>query len=525
VTFGSEVVTDDLGIEADIRIDTFPAKGAKVPEILGGISGEVSMTGRLSEHVAVRQMITPGISTFGAGKIDVHLELEDGVVRAGSRYSLESDAFQLRIMDLDATGSATVSGSTVREGRDHVTSSHVVFGDFEFVDAEDGSVDISGTGVELDATWNGLSLAGTVPASHVELVLPRAQIHDVSAFDGLIPEQTALSIVSGTGEVEAKLAVQDRVAAGTLDLVAEEIVLKSQETPLIGDLEVHANLAEGDLPTRQFDFSGTTVRLDNMVDKTLSERKQEKLVAWYCAAALEKGDVTFGKPLTVDGSVTIEMHDTRPVMAALKRLGVGPKWLSIAPNVQNVGGTRDVDVRKGFLAFDDLVMTGDGFEALGWLHVANKTTDGRLFARFKAIKAGISIDQGKADIHLSKPRLWFEEQPKGPESYRTNTDESSGEVRSGQPTPTLRPGNWRTGPMRCVLLAQNLTRTNRLKSPMSKSRWPLSSLPPSGRCRPSQSTSILDPVNPPPKLHLSPSRYSTEAFTIHCPPLTSPTST
>jgi hypothetical protein len=101
-------------------------------------------------------------------------------------------------------------------------------------------------------------------------------------------------------------------------------------------------------------------------------------------------------------------------MAMLKQLDAGPGWLSLAPNIKNVDGTLNVDVQQTYLAFDDLSMEGDGLEALGWMRVDNKKTDGRLFVRFKAVMAGVSIDDGKAKIHLSKPRKWFEEQPKGP---------------------------------------------------------------------------------------------------------------
>ena len=319
-------------------------------------------------------------------------------------------------MGLDATGSAIVEGNTVKESGDHISRMQVDFTDFQFVDPDDGSVDISGTGLELDAVWNGLSIGKRVPATHAELVVPRAEIHDVNVFNDVIPAHARLSLESGTGEIEVRLEVNDQIAEGTLDLVAEDIVIRSKETPLVGDLEVQAILAEGSLPTKSFDLSGTTIKLDKIVNTTLSKKKQEKREAWFCDVELQQGNVTFGKPLAADGKANIKMHDTRPVMAMLKQLGTGPKWLSLAPNIKDVDGTMDVEIRKGYLAFDDLNMTGDGFEALGWMHVENKKADGRLFARFKAVKAGVSLDQGKAKIHLSKPRKWFEGQPKGQES-------------------------------------------------------------------------------------------------------------
>ncbi len=416
IEIGPDVITRDLAIDADLRFRPFPAKGAKIEDVLGGISGDLAVAGELGERAAVRYEITPGISAFGAGTIDARFEIDEGVLRAGTEYSLKSDSFHVIVMGLDASGSAAVSGGTQNESGEYITTAHISLGDFRFVDPEDGSVDISGTGLEVQAEWTGLSIGAAKPASHVDFVLPPARIHDVSTFNSQFPEATGLKFESGSGTVQSRLEIEDRVAKGTLDLVAEKMVLSSLDTPLVGDLEVHANLAEGDLPAKTFDLSGTTIRLDKIVSMRLPDKKQEKLDPWFLSVALGKGDITFGKPMAVDGSAKIEMYDTRPVIALLKRLGIGPSWLSKAPNIKDVDGALDVSVGNGSLAFSDLNMTGEGFEALGWVDIRDKKADGRIFVRFKSVMAGVGLDQGKTKIHLSKPRKWFDEQPKGPQS-------------------------------------------------------------------------------------------------------------
>jgi hypothetical protein len=209
------------------------------------------------------------------------------------------------------------------------------------------------------------------------------------------------------------LEVNDQVASGTLDVSADEVILETDGTPLYGDLEVRATVAEGDLATKRFDLSGTTVRLDDIVDETLSEKKQAKLEAWYCDVLLQRGTITVGKPTEISGSVEIRMFDTRAVLAALKKLGVGPKWIGMAPNIKDVAGSVDVEVREDLVVIDRLSMTGDGFESLGWMRVDNKTTNARLFAKFKAVAAGVAIVDGKTKVILAKPRKWFDEQPAG----------------------------------------------------------------------------------------------------------------
>ena len=414
VSFGPEIMTDNLSINSDLRFEAFPAKGAKFADVLGGISGTLFLAGGFSEKAAVSQEITPGISTFGAGVIAANLTFKKGVVRAGSRYSLQSDAFHVRIMELDAYGSAEVSGETVKKSGEHVTSMGVTFGGFEFVDPDDETADITGTGLELSALWNGFSLADHVPASHVKIVVPPAQINDISTFNGLIPGESTLSLRSGTGEVEARLEVNERIAVGTLDLMAEGIVLETKDVPLYGDLEVHANLAQGDLPAKRFDLSGTTIRLDDIVGEDLSAKQEKKLEAWFCDVGLEKGHVTFDKPLTADGQVRLKMYDTRPIVAMLKDFGTGPKWLSLMPNVKNIDGTMDVNFDKERMEVDDLVLTGDELEVLGWLHILSKKANARLYIKHGGLAAGVALDQGKGKIILSKPRKWFEELQSAP---------------------------------------------------------------------------------------------------------------
>lgn len=416
VTIGPEILAESLAIDADLKIAAFPAKGAKAPDVLAGVTGEFSISGRLAEKAAVTHEITPGISTLGSGNVDAHLIVKQGVLREGSEYSLESDAFRVRVMDLEATGSAKVSGGTVEQDGSHVTRAQVELDDFELVNPDNEKVGVTGSGIELDAEWNGLSLADRVPASHAEIILPRAQIQDVSVFNALMPSTAMLAFDSGTGEVEAKLEVRDQVASGTLDLVADDIVLEAKGTPLFGDFEVHANLAEGDLVSRRFDLTGTTLRLDDIIDRRHSGDEVEKRDAWFCEVSLVQGNVTVGKPLSADGRVDVKMYDSRPVVALLKELDTGPKWMSLLPVIKDVGGEADVAVGEGLLAFSDLDFTGKGFQALGWVEIRDKKADGRIYVKYKALAAGVSLDQGKAKVHISKPKKWFEAQPKGPDS-------------------------------------------------------------------------------------------------------------
>ena len=414
VTIGPELVSDNLSIHSDLRFEPFPDKGATVADVIGGISGSLMVAGQIGERAAVSHEITPGLTTFGAGTVAANLEFKRGGLRAGSRYTLNSDAFHVTIMGLDASGSAKVSGDTVREGGEHVTRMKIAFEEYRFVDPADEMAYITGTGLEVDAHWTGFSLSERVPAKHAKVVLPRMIIHDVRVFNDLIPGDGAISFQSGTGEVEATLEVNNRIAAGTVDVAAEDVVIETRNAPFYGDLEVHAKLEEGDLSAAAFHLSDTTIRLDDIVGEELAEKKQERLEAWYCDVELKQGSVTFGKPLAARGHLLFKMHDTRPLVAMLKDHGVKLKGLSLMPNIKDIDGAMDVDLAEAQVKVEDLVLTGKDLEALGWIHARDKQANGRLFVKYGIVAAGIGLDEGKAKVHLAKPRQWFEEQP-GPQ--------------------------------------------------------------------------------------------------------------
>jgi len=116
----------------------------------------------------------------------------------------------------------------------------------------------------------------------------------------------------------------------------------------------------------------------------------------------------FSKPITADGPVNIKMHDTKPVVALISEFTKPPKWMSLMPNVKNVEGQLDLDMAITYTEVNNVVITGDKLELLGDVRMADKVANGRIFARYGIASAGIALTDGKAKLHLAKPRKWFE---------------------------------------------------------------------------------------------------------------------
>ena len=233
----------------------------------------------------------------------------------------------------------------------------------------------------------------------------------VDAFEPLLPGQGMITVESGTGELGGRLELNGgHVMSGSLDLMADDIVLKRREVPIHGDLEIHATLNDGDLTTGRFNISGTTFRLDDITKTGGSEKQQEKLEPWYGHLEFEEGVLTFGTPMALDSHVRLKMHDTWPVLVLLRKFTNQLKWLSLTRNAKSIDGTMDLDFGKGFVAVEDLDLIGENVEILGWVHLRDGQKYGRIFARHGARSAGIAFDGGTSKVVTIGSRRWFEKQ-------------------------------------------------------------------------------------------------------------------
>ena len=258
----------------------------------------------------------------------------------------------------------------------------------------------------MEGTSGTLTLAGTNSSGFAV---------NIDALTPLLPGQGVLSLESGIGELEARLEKRERKSAsGRLDLVADDVILKREEIPLQGDLEVHASLTEGNLATGTFDVSGSTIRLDDIAQSGSSEKQQGKLEPWYGHLEIEEGILTFGSPMTMNGHVRMAMEDTRPVLIVLRKFTNEMKWLNLTRNVKQLDGTMDLGFGAGYLTVDNLDLVGEGVEILGWVHIRDQIKDGRLYARHGVRAVGFAFDRGEGRLVTKKPRRWFDEQQGSP---------------------------------------------------------------------------------------------------------------
>jgi hypothetical protein len=410
----SEVASDDLTVDASSRWRSFPAKGAKLPQIMGGVSGSFAIAGNIHSKASVPFQLIPGVPISGTGRLDLTLRLKDGMLQPDSSYSFNYDSFRIGLMGLTATGSAKLAGTT-RSGDDQpVTELTIDVDSPQFLSPADEAVGVQGTSLSLHALWDGQSLAQWKHATSAEIELPPAEIKNMGVIGQLLPPQLDFGVASGTGTLSARLAVNaDRQASGQLDLDSKELRMDTRGVPIRADLGVHAALTRGDLPQRRFEIAEATITIDNAINEGLEQKEQEKRGPWWCSLKLTQGTLTFGRPMTASGTMALKMRDIRPVVAIINEFSDPPKWMSLLPDVKNIDGSMIVDADGATTLVKDVDITGESLQLLGGLRLAGKKANGRIYVKYKGFAAGIGLDEGKSSIHLVKPREWFDEQAAG----------------------------------------------------------------------------------------------------------------
>ena len=83
--------------------------------------------------------------------------------------------------------------------------------------------------------------------------------------------------------------------------------------------------------------------------------------------------------------MALKMRDTRPIVAVINELSKPPKWMSLLPEIENVDGTLNLDMGGATTAVDDVDITGESLQILGWLHLAEKKANGRIYVQVQGV--------------------------------------------------------------------------------------------------------------------------------------------
>jgi hypothetical protein len=370
-------------------------------------------------------MFAGNLSNFnitGAGRVQGHLSVSDGYVRAGTQLSATAENLSVDMYDINVLGKGAVNIHTP-ETEDIPLGLDVQYDQLTATRAGESAPFLIGETLHLEYRGSnfitpepGLGLAGLWDDEEarqrrannsLSLFVDRATVPDMSALNYHLPPETTLQFAGGTTELNAELFFGEETLGGTIQLDSVATQVQIDEQRLKADLNIDMNLAGGNPRTFTADFTGSTLRLFNVY----VEGEKEKFEGDYWSTSLEvtSGEGVFTQPIKLSAESLIAVSDTRPLVALFKNRSRTPKWLGNMMSVKNLEGAAEMSLSGGKLrvplAYVDSEKAEVGIKATFF----KGEREGMVYARYKKLDTLVKRFNSKRDVDVIKARKKFEE--------------------------------------------------------------------------------------------------------------------
>ena len=362
------------------------------------------------------------LTITGAGRVQGHLSVSDGFVRAGTQLSATAENLSIDMYDINVTGKGVVNIHTPKT-KDMPLGLDVQYDQLTATREEESAPFLIGETLHLEYRgsnfitpdpelgladlWDDEEARQRRADNSLSLFVDRATVPDMSALNYHLPPETALQFAGGTTQLNAELFFGEESLGGTIQLDSVSTQVQIDEQRLKADLDIDMNLAGGNPRTFTADFTGSTLRLFNV----FVEGEKEKFEGDYWSTSLEvtSGEGVFTQPIELSAESLIAVSDTRPLVTLFKNRSRTPKWLGNMMSVKNLEGEAAMTLRSGKfrvpLAYVDSEKAEVGIKATFF----EGEREGMVYARYKKLDTLVKRFNGKRDVDIIKSRKKFEE--------------------------------------------------------------------------------------------------------------------
>lgn len=310
----------------------------------------------------------------------------------------------LNRMQIAGTGSVGGSVDYLLGHEMEIPAAHLGLSDGRFlVDAEAIAEKLD---IEIDAGFESFVLKetkglGILEFIRAEVAIPSAVVPDLTVFGGMFPSSSGLTIESGSASLEGRLSVANNgETEGEFTLDAAGLDMASLEKRVEGDLKVITKLQKGDLVKGEFDLTGTSISLENVV---ASEIKKTQKEPWWGRMELLHGQISMVEPKSVSANIQLQFKDSKPLMALF-----GAKAI---PRIDDLQGTVEMDLDSEFMVIEPMEFSGKSLVMMGKLGIGVGKPRGAIYVKYLGIPIAVNMTGEKTNLVMKKPLRWYEAQP------------------------------------------------------------------------------------------------------------------
>ena len=401
-----------FGLDADLRVagNQVPLKdfGSLLPRTSGHVAGQW----RFSSLRWLGRFFTraPWLTLEGAGDVTADVQVVNGKVAAGSKFSVPEVAVVAEVMSNRIEGRGRADGHfDAGTNGGLLPTLNIVLSHYN-VAANDNlrAPYVQGSDLHLDVVA-GEDLAALRRSLRAHLTFKGARIPDLRIYNRYLPSQH-LRFDGGSGVLSGDLHLDAKgdIGRGWIRVNGRKARMRVAGMSLRGDIDINTQLRRADLANRNFAVDGSAIRLDNV---SFSEPGGESRSGWWARIDLPRARMDWDKPLSVGGNAGVRMKDVGFLLSLFSRQKEYPKWVFKLVDAGQAQVQGRVQWQRDTLVLDRIAASNDRFDLQARLRMRGQRRDGSLYAQWGVLSMAVQVDGPKNRFHLLRARQWYDAQP------------------------------------------------------------------------------------------------------------------
>ena len=403
-----------LGLDADLKVrgNQLPLADFHFRSFLPRTSGHVSGQWHFASLRWLAPLVTeaPWLTLDGAGSVSADLQVVDGKVADGSKFSVPEVAVVAEVMGNRIKGLARADGTFTANAKGQLLPAlKIVVEEFNIAANDNLATPyVRGRDLRLDLEA-GEDLAALGDSLRARLTFKNASLPDLRVYNRYLPNHH-LQIDGGSGMLsgDLRLDAAGDIGEGWIRMAASKARMRVAGIAMRGDLGIDTQLRRLDLAKRNFAVDGSSIRLDNI---SFSEPDGETRSGWWARIKLPRARMDWDKPLAVEGNAEVSMKDVGFLLSLFSRQRDYPGWVFKLVDAGQAQVTGRVRWRGDTLVLDRVVASNERFELMARMRLRGQQRNGSLYAKWRKLSVGVQMERPKNRFHLIQARQWYDSQP------------------------------------------------------------------------------------------------------------------
>ena len=358
----------------------------------------------------------------GAGKVQGHVNLSEGYLRAGTELTARAEALSVVIREMDVVGQGRVHIYTPVD-EDSPMGMDINYDALSVTRLGDAKPFLAGDSLALE--FRGSNFIAVDPDMDFKTLLDDeisqqrrknntldvhiddATLLDVSIINDYTPENMPLQFTGGLANLQTDLVVGEHHVRGLIELDSSNMRMEIDGQQLQGDLDADLVVAGGVPREYRLDMTGSRIVLDKVrVDGTNRNFSDKD---WSAELKLLEAEAVVQPSVKLQARAGLRVSDTRPLVAMFDNRGDPPRWVSKLMTLTDLVGEGSLEMEEGRLLIPLAHVTSDKAEVAAKAFFSGGLSKSVVYARYKKLDLLLRTENSKRNVDVVNVRKKFEQ--------------------------------------------------------------------------------------------------------------------